>query len=793
MRSYLIAILTICSLLLIKPCYSQTADHPILSKPWNAYWIASPDGSGREYGVYYFRKSIDLAAKPSTFIVKVSADNRYKLFVNGTLVSLGPARGDTYYWNYETVDLAPYLITGKNIITSIVWNEAEYRPEAQISLHTGFILQGNTLNEEILNTNNTWKCIRNKAYQPLTGIGYHPYYVAGPGETVDMNESVKGWMDSNFDESAWANAANMEHGKPKGMSDAFGWMLVPSSIPQMERTTQRIPVLRKADGISAPASFPATKTAITIPANTTVTLLLDQTYLTNAYLTLNCSNGKDATIGIGYAEALFTSLAHYRTKKGNRDDVEGKIFAGRKDSLISDGTPNQTFTTLYWRTYRYIRLRVQTKDEPLIIDDIYGTFTGYPFQFNAKLQTGNPEMQKILDIGWRTARLDALETYMDCPYYEQLQYIGDTRIQALVSYYNSGDDRLARNAINLMDHSRIAEGLTLSRHPSYSPQIISTFSLWYIGVLHDYWMYRPDSNFVKDKLPGVRAVLDFFGKYQQADGSLKDTPYWTYVDWVESKGWESGMPPKGTKGNSAIMDLQLLWAYQLAAEMETRMGLPDFANLYRKKAAQLKLTIQNKYWDPVKKLYADTEDKDLFSQHANTLAILAGLIKGTEATALGKKILTDTALTQCSIYFKYYMHQALVKAGLGNDYIKWLDIWRANIKMGLTTWAEISDLENNRSDCHAWGSSPNIEFFRTVLGIDSYAPGFNKIKIEPHLGELKNASGEIPHPNGKVLVEYIYDKSLWKIKIGLPQKTSGILVWKGKTYPLKAGENLLKI
>ncbi|HEY8780992.1 MAG TPA: alpha-L-rhamnosidase C-terminal domain-containing protein [Mucilaginibacter sp.] len=772
---------------------AQSADHPILSKPWNAYWIVPPDGTGREYGVYYFRKSIDLAVKPSTFVVKVSADNRYKLFVNRTLVSLGPARGDTYYWNYETVDLTPYLTTGKNIVSAVVWNEAEYRPEAQISLHTAFIVQGNTANEEILNSNNTWKCYHNKAYQPLTGIGYHPYYVAGPGEFADMGKSANGWMNVDFDDSSWPNAANSEHGKPKGMSDAFGWMLVPSSIPQMERTIQRIPVLRKADGITVPPSFPATKTTVTIPANTTATLLLDQTYLTNAYLTLNFSNGKDAGISLTYAEALFTSVDRYGAKKGNRDAVEGKILAGRKDSIISNGTPNQSFTTLYWRTFRYIGLRIQTKGEPLVIDDIYGTFTGYPFKFNAKLQTDNPEMQKMLDIGWRTARLDAMETYMDCPYYEQLQYIGDTRIQALVSYYNSGDDRLARNAINLMDHSRIAEGLTLSRHPSYSPQIISTFSLWYIGVLHDYWMYRPDSNFIKDKLPGARDVLGFFSKYQQADGSLKDTPYWTYVDWVNSKGWESGMPPKGTKGNSSIMDLQLLLAYQAAAEMEAKMGMPGFAILYRRKVMQLKQTIQNKYWDPVKKLYADTEDKDLFSQHANTLALLTGMVKGPEAMALGKNILADTSLTQCSIYFKYYMHQALIKAGLGNDYMKWLDIWRDNIKMGLTTWAEMSNLEYTRSDCHAWGASPNIEFFRTVLGIDSYAPGFNKIKIEPHLGELKKASGEIPRPNGKIAVEYVKDNTVWRIKINLPQKTSGVFIWRGKTYPLKAGENLFNI
>jgi alpha-L-rhamnosidase len=175
MRYFLTTILFACSLLLVKTGYPQTADHPILSKPWNAYWIASPYGSGREYGVYYFRKSINLDAKPASFTVKVSADNRYKLYVNGALISVGPARGDTYYWNYETVDLAPYLTAGKNTIAAIVWNEAEYRPEAQISLHTGFILQGNTANEEALNSNNTWKCYHNKAYAPLTGIGYPTY------------------------------------------------------------------------------------------------------------------------------------------------------------------------------------------------------------------------------------------------------------------------------------------------------------------------------------------------------------------------------------------------------------------------------------------------------------------------------------------------------------------------------------------------------------------------------------------------------------------------------------------
>ena len=130
---------------------------------WHAHWIASPGGDGREYGVYYFRKDLQLTSKPDSFLVHVSADNRYKLFVNGNLVSLGPARNDLYHWNYETVDLAPYLKSGKNIVAAIVWNEADHRPEAVMSFRTAFLLQGNSPKEEVLNSNKSWKCIRDSA------------------------------------------------------------------------------------------------------------------------------------------------------------------------------------------------------------------------------------------------------------------------------------------------------------------------------------------------------------------------------------------------------------------------------------------------------------------------------------------------------------------------------------------------------------------------------------------------------------------------------------------------------
>ncbi|MBD1424548.1 alpha-L-rhamnosidase-related protein [Sphingobacterium arenae] len=756
------------------------------SRLWNAKWISEKSDEGLTYGVYHFRKSIELAGKPESFVIHVSADNRYKLYVNGQVVSMGPARGDLHFWNYETVDIAPYLVSGQNVVSALVWNEAEYRPEAQISLRTAFIVQGHSASEEILNTNGSWKCVKSHGHHPIPGF----FFAASKGELVDMNQTIKDdWHAVHYDDHSWSSARELSDGKTKGTSDGWTWQLVPSPLPQMELSYERLVKLRAVSGMEAPVSFPAKKENLTIPANRTVTLLLDQTYMTNAYVTLLFSKGKGAGISLGYAETLYDRHEGDELRKSNRNEVENKIFVGRIDSLLADGTENQTFTTLNYRTYRYLRLIVSTSNEPLIIKDLYGTFTGYPFKQNYVLNTGNSEIDQILDIGWRTARLNAWETYMDCPYYEQLQYIGDTRIQAMISYYNSGDDRLARYALDLMDRSRLTEGVTMSRYPTRGTQIISTFSLWYIGMLHDYWMYRPDSDFIKEKLTGQRAILEFFEKLQQPDGSIKDLPYWRFVDWVGDMGWG----PMGPDGSAAIYDLQLLLAYQWASEMEAAFGLTHFATYYEEKAAQLKATIKNKYWDGEKKLFADTKEKKGFSQHANSLAILAGLIGEQDLATVGNSLLQNTELTPCTIYFKYYLHQALAKAGLGDDYMNWLGIWRENIQMGLSTWAEDSRLQTVRSECHAWGASPNIEFFRIVLGIDTDAPGFARVKIEPRLGIMTDVRGEMPHPNGKISVHYKQQKNKWKISVNLPEKTTGKFIWKGQIYALEAGSNILSL
>src|SRR5688572_5624355 len=139
-RNYLRSSVILLSIFFANSVFTQTINPTLLNNIWKAQWISVPNEPSKEYGIYHFRKSFELANKPASFIIHVSADNRYKLFVNEQLVSLGPARSDMFYWNFETVDIAPYVTTGKNIIAAVVWNEGGYRPEAQISDRTGFIL-----------------------------------------------------------------------------------------------------------------------------------------------------------------------------------------------------------------------------------------------------------------------------------------------------------------------------------------------------------------------------------------------------------------------------------------------------------------------------------------------------------------------------------------------------------------------------------------------------------------------------------------------------------------------------
>jgi hypothetical protein len=223
--------------------------------------------------------------------------------------------------------------------------------------------------------------------------------------------------------------------------------------------------------------------------------------------------------------------------------------------------------------------------------------------------------------------------------------------------------------------------------------------------------------------------------------------------------------------------------------MEASLGSKALAAEYAGEEARLRRTITDLYWDSDKGLVADTPEKTAFSQHANALAILAGVLTGDQAADVVDRIVTNRSIVQCSIYFRHYLHSAVNKAGRGDRYLDLLGPWRAMLAQGLTTWAETED--PTRSDCHAWGASPNFELFRTVLGVDSGSPGFKRVIIRPYLGTLTQVSGSTPHPAGAITVRLVRSGEKLEAEVSIPAGTTGEFVWKGKSGSLNSGETRL--
>jgi hypothetical protein len=170
--------------------------------------------------------------------------------------------------------------------------------------------------------------------------------------------------------------------------------------------------------------------------------------------------------------------------------------------------------------------------------------------------------------------------------------------------------------------------------------------------------------------------------------------------------------------------------------------------------------------------------------HAQIFGILTNTIPEKEQKAFLLRFMNDKTLIQPTMYFRFYLTQALKKTGLADQYLETLGLWHGMIENGLTTFAENPDPA--RSDCHAWSASPNYDFLATVAGIRPGTAGFKTVEIEPALGKLELIRGQMPHPAGMIIFNLRRSGSEGiKGEISLPEGLTGIFKWKGKSIELK--------
>ncbi|MGV7207161.1 alpha-L-rhamnosidase C-terminal domain-containing protein [Oxalobacteraceae bacterium A2-2] len=753
-------------------------------------WISHPEVRNTPSGVLHFRQHAALAGKPDALWVRVSADNRFVLYVNGQRVVRGPATSDLAHWRYKRVDIAPYLHAGDNDIAAVVWNfSVPSGPMSQISARTGFYFQAEAGEHSGLNSGPQWQVKLDRGHKSASGMGQINkqfkglYYVASAPEIIDAASADWNWTTGPVQAAdGWTAAVPaLDPGRPAP------WTLTADPLPDMAYRKIGSGKVVRADLPDA-ARFP--QAALVIPANTRTRILLDQGAMVAAFPRLSVAGGKGAVIKMTYAEALYDKDG----KKGKRDEVGTREIKGIHDLLTADGG-ERVFEPLHWRVWRFVELDIETRDAPLTLRDLETYETGYPFEQAGKFVSDDAELNQIWSIGWRTARIDAHETYMDSSYWEQLQYVGDTRLQALISYAVAGDNRLAVNAIDTIGWSDRQGGLTEGAYPSRGRNVIAPFSLLWIAMLDDYYQRYPDTAVVVRNLPRARAVMAWYEKYLRPSNLLGKNPTWNFVDWVGMA--REQFPSFDGNGESCLTTLFYLGALQQMAGLERALGDPAQGATAAARAAQISNALRAQCWSEERHLYADDPSLTKFSQHTNALAILYDVATRAQADTIIRHITTDQGITapseviQASYYFAWYVGRALAHVGHGDAYLELMQTWRGLLALNFSTWPEEGG--DTRSDTHAWTGHPTADLLEIVAGIRPDAPGYARARIAPSLGRLKRLDATAQTPSGPVSVSYRRAKGKLRAEISKPPGLGAVFSWRGKEYALKQEHTVLTV
>ncbi|MCC5844235.1 MAG: hypothetical protein JJU05_08295 [Verrucomicrobia bacterium] len=705
-------------------------------------------------------------------IVDLSADQRYILRCGGVEIGRGPDRAEQGGWSFHRYRIS--LPPGAHELDVICWWLAPHlAPQAQVSARPGFALAGVDAGGADLTTGKaSWSVRELRGISALPKSGKLSYHVIGCGFRLGDTRGEGPPVDPVVVQQARDEINGILHSP---------WRCEPSPLPEQERVLFSGGRIRGENAETFQGI--CSGQPVRIEGNTSIELLWDFEDYLCAYPRARLRGGQGAVLKMAWAESLYDSPEPAAMcPKGNRGEYTGKHWLGFGDEIHHPGG-EENDEVLWWRSGRWMRIQIRTAEEPLEILDLRPRRTGHPFHplWRFSAPGISADMLRICERGLRNC---VHETFVDCPYYEQLQYLGDTRIQALSWLATTGDARPVGRALELFDRSRWVNGLHAERCPSANPQMSATYSLLYPLLLRDFtwWCREPDT--VRRFLPGTRSALESALACVGDDGLPHHLPGWLFVDWVKHPFWQGGVPGGGTGEITAPVALHLPLALTAAAEVEDAAGDPLLAERYRRLAQTSYAEIERRFWCGTRNQFADDTAKSCWSEHAQALALLLPFPDTAKRSAMLRSLLhpsDDTA--RASIYFSFYVHGALIRHGESQALIERLAFWEALRAQGFLTTVEAP--EPSRSDCHGWGSHPLYHSLTGLAGIRPDAPGFERVAVHPCPGNLDAFDAALPHPLGSISVRFSRRENAGRFTIETP--VPGTLHWEGKTYPLAPG------
>ena len=751
---------------------------------WKARWCWTRKHLARPWNYHaYFRRTVALVAEPRRAMVRISADARYTLFVNGRRVHQGPARSFPRHQSYDTLDLSNYLEVGQNTICAIVHQFgvptffSQYRDASGFLLDGAIELEGESID---LHTPNGWLCREAKGWRKDAArlsvqMGFQEHFDAD-GDPVD-------WMQLSYQpkaEDGWAEPwiAGPVGCHPWLALEPRGVPLLVDSIENFSAVTaqfkgengrgykiatdvyhllQQEPRKKEKNILEKPQAMLIDDAEVTVVAPPTdaefIMAVLDLgTYRTGHIILDIAEAAGDEIIDVIFTEDL--------------DKNDAPLLHG---SPTDTGVCEEATAFRYrcragaqrWESFQYIGLRYATLvfrniQQPLKVRHVALRQVHAGVQEIGSFECSDERLNQIWRIAKNTQLNCLFDAFVDCPAREQAQWWGDAHVQALVTQYAFGDGSLLERGIRQMAQSQSADGSLHAHPPSDIPgHRLPDFMMTWVNSLWECYFHTGRTELVIECLPAMHRLFEFFSRHESKNRLIGNfDAFWVFLDWAEVRKADY----------SATLNLLYLQSLQRAGSLCELAGDTAGAQRYAASAESLASSIDTHFWDAAGNVFRDGFDPvtngpvEQVSQHANALAILLNLRPESHGE-IARNILLKPAKSRrskvitASPFFYAYVIEALIKAGLQSEALEIVSTkWGTSIDRGATTFWEF--WEPTGSLCHAWSASPLYVLSQQLLGVMPVEPGWTRIQISPNPGKLDFARGVVPSPMGPVRVEW---------------------------------------
>ncbi len=757
---------------------------------WPAKWISPAAGEGPRFTLFACRCRFE---RPVETRLHLASDSVCRLWIDGVFAGSGPEQGDRNHTYFDT--RLWKAAAGEHVIAVLVADSGGIGPFSQMGFRHGMLLaaEGGGCGE-LLNTGvGPWRAAA------VPGLGFRPAFPWARSAGPELVFDYAGWPEgvTRGENLEFGGVVAGEPGADPEQRNEFlpAPMLCPASLPPMLELPVRgiravfagawrdrrfrMAECRKEELPRWQSLLDGGKLAVPPRSRVKALLALDDYYCAQPELVL--SGGAGAELSVGWCEGLFDEDVEAHGAKGDRREWRERYFSGVYDHFRSDGRARQEFFTIDYRAGRFVSIEVATAEEPLEIERLAFHENRYPVEFLSRFEGGGGEFRQCARLARRTLEMCSHDTFMDCPFYERLMYVGDTRIQALITMAAGRDARLVEKALELFASGQLASGLVQSRYPSRITQIIPTFTPYFVGMVLDYAKWRGGPRTREWFRAALRGV-DAFERWIGADGLLSIGRGWNFVDWT---GWPNGVPPQADSGVSGILNAQYLYTLEMAAELCGLAEEPELAARYRRKKQELAERFAGAFWRPEAGLFSDVREGEVFSEHAQVFALLSHALEPETAARCAENLFRRPDLTRATVYFTFYLFEVFREFRRPDLLVERLGVFFDMTRLGLATMLEAP--EPSRSDCHAWSAHPLYHFWTTLLGVRPAGAGFRCVEVAPQPGPLGRVAGMVVHPGGgEIEVECDFSGA----RVTLPGGLSGrFIAPDGGTFELGPGEN----